>query len=308
MPEVTEREIVKQAKAAGTEFTTEIEKNFRMLEALMGSRSTYSIPSADDIEEGARARLRELEPYFLRVPFTLEHANSALDRVNSGLPPNNPKNQQYKDSAIWEAVLVLARTYRVYFITNDNGFYKSPEKPPRGLADSLAEECKNIGGVVRLYRDISSCLEDLQADVAPLDHDEVVPAIERVILPSFLEAAAAARNFKLTGGRIGSSLSPFAMEKPDELAITFDLSYRLSDDAGDDDIKRLDASLTARGSCFYHQASKEVSSITMSAEIFSWTDQSGERHTNTNHYVTASTELVVGGRRTVPYTVREPVQ
>lgn len=279
-----------------------------MLEALMGSRSTYSIPSADDIEERARARLRELEPYFLRVPFTLEHSNSALDRVNSGLPPNNPKNQQYKDSAIWEAVLELAHTYRVYFITSDNGFYKSPDKPTRGLADNLAEECQRIGGAVRLYRDISSCLEDLQADVAPLDYNEAVPAIELVILPSFLEKAASARNFKLTGERLGFAFSPFATEKPDVLTITFDLCYRLSDVSETDNIERLDASLTARGSCFYHQSSKEVSAITMSAEIFSWTDPNGERHTNTNHYVTGSAEIVLGGRRTVPYTVREAVQ
>jgi hypothetical protein len=32
---------------------------------------------------------------------------------------------------IWEAILILAHTYRIYFLTKDSGFYKCPSLRPK---------------------------------------------------------------------------------------------------------------------------------------------------------------------------------
>src|SRR5260221_13405431 len=69
MPEVIEREIVKHAVAVGTECIDSIESNFRMLIALMGTRSDYKVPTAEEIAGQARSRLDELKRLFEVIPF-----------------------------------------------------------------------------------------------------------------------------------------------------------------------------------------------------------------------------------------------
>src|SRR5687767_1960869 len=108
---------------------------------LMGSADDYQVPSEAEFEESAKSRLQELNSLLRRVPFTLEHAKSALKRVNDETPPNGPKNQQFKDSAIWEAVIELSETYPVHFVTEDKGFFEGREIR-RGLAQALKAECE----------------------------------------------------------------------------------------------------------------------------------------------------------------------
>jgi PIN domain len=307
MPEVIEREIVKHTVAAGVDCIKKIESHFQMLRVLVGS-TAYEVPTVEQLQTHAKSRLDELKSLFVPVPFTLEHAKSALDRVNSGLPPNGPKNQQYKDSAIWEAIIDLARSYRVYFLTNDKAFFRDPEKPIKGLADNLAAECREIGGDIHIYRDISSCLEDLQKHAAPLDRNELAIAIEAKIVFSSLEKAAASRDYSLTGERISVSISPFATEQIDKLALTFELAYRLADVSENETAPRLEPTLTVKGNCFYNPITKEVSNVLMNAEVFTWRDITGQEFTNTNHYVYASGSIVLGGLTTVAHTIKEPVE
>jgi len=307
MPEVIEREIVKHAVAAGTECIEKIESSFHMLRALVGS-TTYKVPTVEQLETHAKSRLDELKSLFVAVPFTLEHAKSALDRVNSGLPPNGPKNQQYKDSAIWEAVIDLARSYRVYFLTNDKAFYKDPEHPTKGLVGNLAAECTQIAGEIHIYRDISSCLQDLQKHAAPLDQNELANVIETMIVTLALEKASAARGYSLTGERIGVSISAFATEKLDTLTLTFELTYRLADLSEDETAPRLEPTITAKGNCYYNMTSKEIFNVVMDAEIFTWKDITGKEFTNTNHYVYGTATIVLGGGlSSVAHAIKEPV-
>ncbi len=306
MPEVIEREIVKHTVSAGTECIEKIESKFHMLRTLVGS-TTYELPTVEQLETHAKSRLDELKSLFVQVPFTLEHAKSAIDRVNSGLPPNSPKNQQYKDSAIWEAIIDLARSYRVYFLTNDKAFLKDPEQPTKGLADNLAAECRAIGGDIRIYRDISSCLQDLQKHAAPLDVYELANVIETMMLTIALEKAAAAREYSLTGERISVSISAFATEKLDTLTLTFELTYRLADLSEDETAPRLEPTVTAKGNCYYNMTRKEISNVLMDAEIFTWKDITGKEFTNTNYYVYGSGNLVLGGPPSVAHKIKERV-
>ena len=71
----------------------------------MGYRDTYSPPGEGRFETGARERLRELEHLLIRVPHDSRQLRSAFERVVAETPPNGPKNQQYKDSVIWEAAV-----------------------------------------------------------------------------------------------------------------------------------------------------------------------------------------------------------
>jgi len=67
----------------------------------------------------------------VRVPFTLEHAKAALEMVDARMPPNGEKNQQFKDSAIWQAVLALSSDYRVHLVTNDRAFLLNRGDPSK---------------------------------------------------------------------------------------------------------------------------------------------------------------------------------
>jgi len=178
----------------------------------------------------------------------------------------------------------------------------------KGLADNLAAECRKIGGEIHIYRDNSSCLEDLQKHAAPLDRYELAIAIEAKIDFSSLEKAAASRDYSLTGERISVSISPFATEQIDKLALTFELAYRLADVSENETAPRLEPTLTVKGNCFCNPTTREVSNVLMNAEVFTWRDITGQEFTNTNQYVYATALIGLGGLTTVAHTLREPVE
>jgi len=147
LPEVISDEILKQLTKAGQEAADLVRRGFGILEKLVGSRSAYELPGAEQIHQSIMEQFKEIAPFLHTVPFTLEHAKAALSRVNGETPPNGPKNQQFKDSAIWEAILELAQTFRVYFVTSDKGFFEGKD-PRKGLAAILQRETGEKGVTV----------------------------------------------------------------------------------------------------------------------------------------------------------------
>ncbi|MGB3508190.1 MAG: PIN domain-containing protein [Microcoleaceae cyanobacterium] len=127
LPEIIENEVMKHTIQVGCEAVEQINSNFKKIEIIMGKRSNYEVPDKTEIQKSIESRMKEIEPWVKRVPFTLEHAKSALQRVDEGTPPNKPEGrdkQQFKDSAIWEAILsLLKKNYEVHFITEDKGFF-----------------------------------------------------------------------------------------------------------------------------------------------------------------------------------------
>ena len=101
------------------------------------------------LKEAVSKRLEELDAFLVRVPLTLEQTRSAVRRVNDEIPPNGPKNQQFKDSVLWEAVLELAKSFRVVLVTYDKAFFED-RKPDRGLAAELKADCEREGQDVSL--------------------------------------------------------------------------------------------------------------------------------------------------------------
>lgn len=300
LPEVIEEETVKQIIKAGLEAAEGINKHFRTIEIIMAGRSEYSLPAAHELDAATRSRFEELNHMITRVPFTLSHAKSALEKIILDLPPNSPKNQQFKDSAIWEAVIELSSNHNIYFITSDSGFYQDRDIR-KGLSVSLIEEVNNIGGSVRIFNELPLCLPMLQESIPPLNHEQLATGVDNVI-HNILESVIARRYFSLKN-MISFVINPFLTERLDILAIEFKLGYDLEDISRDEE-SRNNPFVIASGSCFFDISNGVVFDIRQGSEEFTWYDAQEVKHQNKNIYGYAESFV---GRRTIAYTFRAPL-
>jgi hypothetical protein len=255
---VIEDEIVKNIVERGQEALQLIDKGFETILILTGSRDEYEVPSEADLERHAKDRFEELSDFLKRVPFTIEHAKAALQRVNAGLPPNNPKNQQFKDSAIWEAVLELAHSYTVHFVSEDRGFSENRDLT-KGLARNLQADCDAIGARVYLHTDLSSCLNSLKKEMPPLNKEDLTTRIAREV-NNDLRMFAADKEFEL-GQLKNYAISGFATEKLNVLALSFELIYEAYDLSQIEYITGTPDSLTAKGNCTFADVTKALSDV-----------------------------------------------
>jgi PIN domain len=253
LPEIVEQEIIKNVARTGHQAVESIHAAYRTVLILTGAADDYRVPSEADFESSAIKRLDELQPLIKRVPFTLEHAKSALKRVNDESPPNNSKNQQFKDSAIWEAVLQLSESFAVHLGTEDKGFFEGRDYRG-GLAKVLRDDCEARERCVFVYPDLKSLLSALR---------ETVPALETAALAQTISDAIRSEvtNFGLSkdygiSGMRAFSISPFLTERSEVLAIGFEITYEaldLMDSSSDwtDYVK-------AKGDCLYSLSEKTV--------------------------------------------------
>ena len=114
--------------------------------------------SSHDIENAIKARLEDLAVTTIRPELSLLQVRSALKRINDESPPNGPKNQQAKDSLLWEACVELSAQHVVLFVTFDGGFYRD-RRPECGLAPNLADEDAVKSGRLRVYSTIDALLD-----------------------------------------------------------------------------------------------------------------------------------------------------
>lgn len=304
LPEIIEEEIIRNIVKTGIKSVETINKNFETIKLLMSSIKPYELPEKDKIEAIVIERLAELEDLIIRIPFTLEHAKSALRRVNEKTPPNDGKNQQFKDSAIWEAILTLLDSYIVYFITEDNGFFKGRDNKTEELADNLRTDCYNKGVNVYIYNSIATCLENLQKEVPPLDISNIIFKIDSLINHKLRQELLTEVGFQITelANEI-SSVLPFLTELKDKLALSFELFYNCIDIQNDDSNERKDAVLRIKGSCLYEFHTQTVSNPEVDFERIYWVEPSGELGRRGVVYASA----VIGGIERINYTFREPV-
>jgi hypothetical protein len=164
-----------------------------------------------------------LQHLLKRVPYDFRQLRAALARVMDETPPNGYRNQQYKDSVIWEAVIELSNTYAVYFVTEDKDFFENKE-PKTGVATNLRAECKREGRNISVYYGLESYLESIRGEVPPLDYAALATAVERVVIDALL-GLASEQVFELHE-LIDSRISAFLIEKVDTLALNFELDHR----------------------------------------------------------------------------------
>ena len=141
LPEVVEEELAEQIIALGLEEAVKLVDSYQKIKILTDAIWDLPVMTRAELGKKLQERLAELNPILVRVPFTVEHAKAALKMVMLKLPPNGEKNQQFKDSAIWQAVLALSQNYSAHLISADKGFFLDRE-PSKGLALNLLEDCQ----------------------------------------------------------------------------------------------------------------------------------------------------------------------
>lgn len=164
----------------------------------MGFRDSYEVPNKAQLEAAVKERLTDLDDVIIRSFFTFEHAKSALRRINEKTQPNGENNQQFKDSAIWEAILTLSDSYTIYFISADKHFFKNREKQTEELADNLLNECKKKGSKVSIYNNMASCIKALQQDVPSLDYSNIILNIDKLLNSRLRRELTTERGFEIT--------------------------------------------------------------------------------------------------------------
>lgn len=260
LPEVIERELKEQVVEAGLEAAQKLVECSRIIDTLTDSPFDASSPTQIELEKIVDERIAQLEPVLVRVPFTLEHARAALEMVHAKVPPNGVKNQQFKDSAIWQAILTLSLEYTPYLVTNDRAFLRVHSDPSQGLAVNLKEDCQRIGRNVGVYCDLGSCLKSIVGDVQSFDKQYLASLISDSIMPRVRDEAT--RNRLEIREPFDIEITSFRTTEPDRLAVDYTAKTRCEflDQSSEEPDPRTDCRAIIHGSCYYDVRDSSISS------------------------------------------------
>ncbi|MGD1807436.1 hypothetical protein ACP6PL_18630 [Dapis sp. BLCC M126] len=216
------------------------------------------------------------------------------------------KINNFKDYAIWEAILSLLReNYQVHFITEDKGFFKNRNDHYARLAENLEEDCKNLGQKVFIYKDLKSCLDKLQAGMQELDKTSIILGINQEINSNLSQDLLSETGFEITEFYENkSSISAFYTEVVNKLALEFELKYHLSDFQNTEENERQESILTVKGECMYDYTDKNLSDIFLRSETVTWLNADGTP--GRRGEVSLRCTCVIGaGNKEVKYKFRE---
>lgn len=217
LPEVLELELNKQFLKYAKESITKVIEGYNNLGILMGSCDDYRIPNDDTIRNKVNERLNRLEQLILRIPFSFNNARNALSRINSEIPPNGPKDQQFKDSVIWENILEASAEYDVHFITKDKGFYED-RCPEKGLAASLKTEINSKS--ISIYYELQAFLNKMAKAIPKIDKARLAQILYKVHESGFKEYCRE-KNFEIINMR-KYDINTYLTGNP-EIAISYSL-------------------------------------------------------------------------------------
>jgi hypothetical protein len=164
IPEVLGGELDKHRAESARLLLRRLEDVSADIKTVTGSSTAAGVITLTEvsIEVAIRERLAAIAAQVFYPQMRIEEVRRALARVNAESPPNGPKNQQMKDSLLWEACVTLANDHRVVFVTGDNAFY-SGRQPKNGLAENLALEPSVKDGRLQ----VCPSLEDAMRSFAP---------------------------------------------------------------------------------------------------------------------------------------------
>lgn len=300
LPEIVEIELTKHLHLKADDSVQKIDEGWRFLERIIKGRPDFTMPTSKEVGQALSDRLTEQGSWIIRVPIRFEHTRAALERIVAATPPNGHKNQQYKDSLIWEAVLELASTYRVGLVTKDGGFYLNRDTK-KGLANNLRTEAETTCFGVEIYNDIRTLLQTLSAGAPQKNAELFASHLDHYVRPT-VETAADASHFRV-GERTQQVIQIYATGTPDRPALGFKLTYSLTDDPAAEPMGRSQANVTANGTCFYQETASEViSDLVFDNMEFTWLDAEGRPQHQTHRFFRTAI-----GRRMIPYTMREPL-
>lgn len=269
LPEVVEIELERHLIQVGGEASEKLFEAYEIVREFAGYGVLDYFPRDIDFAAAIRKRLDELEEFFVRVPFTLAHAKRALHRVNDRLPPNSLNNQQYKDSAIWEALLELAAQYDVIFVTADKGFFHERD-PRRGLARVLVEEIEQLKAPLRVVHsnDSDVLLAELQEGIPSLETDLIVRLVEPRIR-GLVEEHVREESIEL-GELREAKLGVFRTRSTSQVAVGFTLVYSTLPPDGSAQPPAALPTITAHGICRYEFESDSVTDVQLTSQNLEW--------------------------------------
>jgi hypothetical protein len=291
LPEVIEMELPHVIAEAGLEASSKLEASYRIVSALHRQPFEPSLPTQGDLEAATRERIESLERLLVRIPFTHEHSRAALDMVVKKLPPNGPSNQQFKDSAIWQAALEIADRYNVHFVTGDCGFWENRD-PSKGLAGNLLQDCERMRVTVRAYPSISSCLSEVEGAEPDIDRDLLTDLILNAIFPELISQATRHRFFLRE--LLERELKIYRTSDAARLAVDYQVTVRFEEAAETTTSPgRENPRVVAGGTCYFFPDRPRIEDNYLNYVKFWWDYAYGGQ----GFYVRA-----MGGDPTIPYS------
>ncbi|ADQ13715.1 PIN domain-containing protein [Halanaerobium hydrogeniformans] len=298
LPEVVELEMKKHAKKSGMKASKEIKEQYSIIEKLIGSRDEYNLPSIEDFEQAVEDRIEELKEKIFEIPFKFSHAKGALGRVMDETAPNSYKNQQFKDSAIWESILEISKKYNIIFITEDKSFFKN-RSYNKGLASNLEEEVKKNRTNIRIYHSIEDYLKEIKQNPPKLNEHKIIKLIEKLLTPEIENQVENAKINEISN----FTISPFLTESPKIVALNFNVTYDLTliDDLNEDEWI---GTLTVEGECLLDIKKYSISNLQLNSFIVT-TPENCPIPNKKTAYSRLST--INSGQRKIKYTFKEPL-
>jgi PIN domain len=227
IPDVLGKEIYINTYEAGLEYLNGALKNIRFLTHLYdgSKRAKDYLPDKSKIEQAFPRRIAELGEIILKHEHTFTEMENALHMVLTKLPPNSEKNQQYKDSLLWQAVLSLSEKYMVHFVTMDKGFFKN-RKYDQGPADNINEDIERKKNNIKIYYEVESCTEILHVFEKAIDNDSI---IQNIFLwaKDYLEEELSRDGYYIKDLKEGK-LQSYITSDPDKIAVNFEITCGIS--------------------------------------------------------------------------------
>jgi len=288
LPDSTRDEVVVGAERMGMKAVDRVQGSLLTVQALLGTRPKYKAPKPDDFRAGAEARLQELGEIIVPRKITLDLHERALRRVTEHVPPAETK-EQYRDSLLWECVLVEEDEV---ILVSDDGDFSGKGGAAGVLAPALREE---VGERCSLHTALKDALREVEPQLPPTSEatrDAITAAVTEVVseLPD-------KQGFRL-GELLESEVELYATERADTTTAVFELQYRAHDLRTHDDSVMAEGIVRARGECLLRD--EAVAELQM----------------NRIDILTPDGDPLPGGvvyarglsiTRQVPYSVRSPV-
>lgn len=300
LPEVVEQEVIRNTIREAQEAIEAIEKGFRNIASIMGSHKSYEVPKNEEIAEAIRKRFAELDAFIVRVPFVLEHAKSALFRVSKRIPPSSTKRQQYKDCAIWEAALSLAKNYDVLLVSNDGDFYQ--DKKRSVLNKHLSDECTDLGVTITVFSEMKHCIDKLSESIPALDKSTIVGQVFESVFDQIAEYAA--RHDIKPSELEHYDIKAFLTETPNKVAVEYFLNISAVDTLSEPEETKQNPVINVSGGCKYDLDEEIILENTFDEIKYEWCDSNGNVKSKKDVFLRG----IIGRQRTVLYTDREEIE
>jgi len=262
LPEIVERELVELVARKCQELLDGIGESKRRLKNLTGKRVGTDLPVSERaISQSVLDRIAQLNSVVVKEPTPESAYRLAFDRVVECRVPNSEKNQQAKDSLLWESLVALEAGTELILVTSDVAFYEE-RSVKAGLSKALSSEAKARDLTVTLVEDCLKALSALTPQAPNVDCDAV-----RALLEVRTEEIArmawkkvAHRDFEISGLiDTDLKLAFYLTSDTNEIAVVFTLRTKLA--IGNDGETE---ELVASGTCKYLVASSELSELQIS--------------------------------------------